>query len=105
MCFLHQRAHALWKSIHRPATECNRGGHNKGLKWITLPLLPAHPHDPGAGALLTGRRMTRTSSRRDFLKNTGALIVGFSMRMSAQSTPNLTGLVDATQVDSWIAIG
>ena len=49
--------------------------------------------------------MTRTSSRRDFLKNTGAMIVGFSMRMSAQSTPSPTGLVDATQVDSWIAIG
>src|SRR5207302_2530206 len=44
-------------------------------------------------------------SRRDFLKSAGVLIVGFSMakpgKLAAQSA---TGLVDATQVDSWIAI-
>jgi CO/xanthine dehydrogenase Mo-binding subunit len=52
--------------------------------------------------------MTGTSSRRDFLKDVGALIVGFSMsggRLSAQNPTNPTGLVDATQVDSWITIG
>jgi nicotinate dehydrogenase subunit B len=47
------------------------------------------------------------ASRREFLRNTGALIVGFSMagKLSAQSPTNPTGLVDATQVDSWITIG
>jgi len=52
--------------------------------------------------------MTGTSSRRDFFKDAGALIVGFSMtagRLSAQNPTNPTGLVDATQVDSWITIG
>jgi nicotinate dehydrogenase subunit B len=49
------------------------------------------------------------ASRRDFLKSAGALIVGFSMagkngKLAAQSPINPTGLVDATQVDSWIAI-
>jgi CO/xanthine dehydrogenase Mo-binding subunit len=52
--------------------------------------------------------MTGTRSRRDFFKDAGALIVGFSVaggRLSAQSPTNPTGLVDATQVDSWITIG
>lgn len=48
-------------------------------------------------------------SRRNFLRSAGVLIVGFSMagksRLSAQSPINPSGLVDATQVDSWIAIG
>ena len=49
------------------------------------------------------------ASRRDFLKSAGALIVGFSMagkngQLAAQSPINPTGLVDATQVDSWITI-
>jgi nicotinate dehydrogenase subunit B len=51
-----------------------------------------------------------TPSRRDFLRSGGALIVGFSMagrsgKLSAQSQISPTGLVDATQVDSWITIG
>jgi CO/xanthine dehydrogenase Mo-binding subunit len=50
------------------------------------------------------------STRRGFLRSAGALIVGFSMagrngKLAAQSPINPTGLVDATQVDSWIAIG
>ena len=49
------------------------------------------------------------ASRRDFLRTAGALIVGFSMagkngKLAAQSPINPTGLVDATQVDSWITI-
>jgi len=51
-----------------------------------------------------------SSSRRDFLKTAGALIVGFNMggkngQLAAQSPINPSGLVDATQVDSWITIG
>jgi nicotinate dehydrogenase subunit B len=51
-----------------------------------------------------------TQSRRDFLRSGGALIVGFSMagrsgKLSAQNQISPTGLVDATQVDSWITIG
>ena len=51
-----------------------------------------------------------TQSRRDFLRTGGMLVVGFSMAgkdatLSAQSQISPTGLVDATQVDSWIAIG
>jgi nicotinate dehydrogenase subunit B len=51
------------------------------------------------------------ASRRDFLKGAGMLIIGFSMtgsrsgKLAAQSPTNPTGLVDATQVDSWIVIG
>jgi nicotinate dehydrogenase subunit B len=49
------------------------------------------------------------ASRRDFLKRTGVLIVGFNMagragKLVAQNTLSPTGLVDATQVDSWISI-
>jgi nicotinate dehydrogenase subunit B len=52
---------------------------------------------------------TFASSRRNFLKNAGALIVGFSTvgdgtRVVAQNPLSPTGLVDATQVDSWISI-
>src|SRR5215467_8845934 len=48
-------------------------------------------------------------SRRDFLKKTGMLVVGFRLasangKLAAQSPINPSGLVDATQVDSWIAI-
>jgi CO/xanthine dehydrogenase Mo-binding subunit len=48
-------------------------------------------------------------SRRNFLKGAGVLIVGFSMtgrngKLAAQSPTNPTGLVDANQTDSWIAI-
>ena len=48
-------------------------------------------------------------SRRNFLKSAGVMIVGFSMagsvkRLAAQDPTNPAGLVDATQVDSWIAI-
>ena len=51
-----------------------------------------------------------TQSRRDFLRTGGVLIVGFSMagrdgKLSAQNQISPTGLVDATQVDSWITIG
>src|SRR6266436_3906927 len=100
MWFLRQRADALRKSIYRPAAECDRGGYCKGARWTALPMLRPHPHDSGAGALRRGGRMTGTSSRRDFLKDAGALIVGFSMgggRLSAQKPTNPTGLVDATQ--------
>src|ERR1700730_9846973 len=49
------------------------------------------------------------SSRRDFVRTAGVLVVGFSMagktgKLAAQSPINPTGLVDATQVDSWITI-
>src|ERR1700676_1559024 len=50
------------------------------------------------------------ASRREFLRSAGVLIVGFSMagetgKITAQNPINPTGLVDATQVDSWITIG
>ncbi|HYL35429.1 MAG TPA: molybdopterin cofactor-binding domain-containing protein [Bryobacteraceae bacterium] len=50
------------------------------------------------------------SSRRDFMKNAGMMLIGFSMagqasKLAAQSPINPSGLVDATQVDSWLAIG
>lgn len=49
-------------------------------------------------------------SRRSFLKLAGGLVVGFSMagkatRLAAQTATNPTGLVNAAQVDSWVAIG
>jgi nicotinate dehydrogenase subunit B len=49
-------------------------------------------------------------SRRNFLRNAGALVVGFSIagrngNLAAQNPTNPTGLVDATQVDSWLTIG
>ena len=54
--------------------------------------------------------MKPATSRRDFLRSAGALIVGFSMagrngKLAAQSPINTTGLVDANQVDSWLSIG
>jgi nicotinate dehydrogenase subunit B len=47
------------------------------------------------------------SSRRDFLKAAGVMTVGFAVAgtAGAQSPINPTGLVDATQVDHWLAIG
>jgi nicotinate dehydrogenase subunit B len=54
-------------------------------------------------------RVPTGSLRRDFLKSAGALIVGFSFagrtgRLLGQNSISPTGLVDATQVDSWISI-
>jgi nicotinate dehydrogenase subunit B len=50
------------------------------------------------------------ASRRGFLKSAGLLIVGFNIagdarKLLGQSTGSATGLVDATQVDSWLSIG
>lgn len=54
------------------------------------------------------------SSRRDFMRNAGMMLVGFSVaatssKLSAQSPVTSPiaplGTVDATQVDAWIAIG
>ena len=50
------------------------------------------------------------TSRRDFFKSAGGLVVGFSIagdaaKLAAQSPVNPTGLVNAAQVDSWVAIG
>jgi nicotinate dehydrogenase subunit B len=63
----------------------------------------SHAGDPLSPVATTG------SSRRNFLKSAGALVVGFSMagsgrRLAAQNPIDPTGLVDATQVDSWISI-
>jgi nicotinate dehydrogenase subunit B len=49
-------------------------------------------------------------SRRDFLRNVGVLMVGFSAavtapKLKAQSPIAPLGTVDATQADSWIAVG
>ena len=51
------------------------------------------------------------ASRRDFLRSAGVLMVGFSVaaktgKLLAQQSPIAPlGTVDATQVDSWIAVG
>jgi CO/xanthine dehydrogenase Mo-binding subunit len=50
------------------------------------------------------------ASRRDFLRSAGIMMVGFAAagsasKLSAQSPIAPTGLIDATQVDSWVAIG
>jgi len=50
------------------------------------------------------------SSRRDFLRSSGVMLVGFSVaaqtpKLSAQSPIAPAGTVDAAQVDSWLAIG
>jgi nicotinate dehydrogenase subunit B len=49
-------------------------------------------------------------SRRDFVKTAGSLVVGFSLaggaaKLAGQNPTNPTGLVDASRVDSWVAIG
>jgi nicotinate dehydrogenase subunit B len=49
------------------------------------------------------------ASRRGFLKSAGLLIVGFNIagdsgNLLAQTAGSPTGLVDATQVDSWLSI-
>ncbi len=48
------------------------------------------------------------ASRRDFLKTAGVMMIGFgagATSSKAQSPINPSGVVDDTQVDSWIAIG
>jgi CO/xanthine dehydrogenase Mo-binding subunit len=50
------------------------------------------------------------ASRRDFLRTAGVMFIGFTMaeqtgKLAAQNPTNPTGLVDANQVDSWLAIG
>ena len=46
------------------------------------------------------------ASRRDFLKTAGVMMIGFgaATTANAQSPINPSGLVDATQVDNWVAI-
>ncbi|HYL61882.1 MAG TPA: hypothetical protein VE077_04605, partial [Candidatus Methylomirabilis sp.] len=52
---------------------------------------------------------TRTISRREYLKSTGALIVSFSFsgpvsRVLAQSSTSPGAEPDATSLDSWLAV-
>src|SRR5579871_4875026 len=60
---------------------------------------------------MTGLLREQQFSRKDFLKGSGALIVGFSMAgsalaSSASAAPAPSGyLPDVTQVDSWLSIG
>jgi CO/xanthine dehydrogenase Mo-binding subunit len=70
-----------------------------------IDLLEPAPLKPDALAVLE----KMGCSRRGFLRSAGVLMVGFSMagrngKLAAQSPINPTGLVDATQVDSWITI-
>src|SRR5947199_1384510 len=50
-------------------------------------------------------------SRRDFLKTAGVMMIGFGVGAAtagtaeAQSPLNPSGNIDATQLDSWVAIG
>jgi nicotinate dehydrogenase subunit B len=71
---------------------------------LSKPIDPASMTPDAFAALKKGG-----PSRRNFLKGAGVLIVGFSMtgrngKLAAQSPTNPTGLVDANQTDSWIAI-
>jgi nicotinate dehydrogenase subunit B len=79
----------------------------KDIKLITPKLSNAEPlADEAIEAL---RHLE--SSRRDFLRTAGIMMVGFSAsgvaarQALAQSPINPSGSVDNTQVDSWIAIG
>src|SRR5215467_1604062 len=80
----------------------------KPIRKATLSL-PGHTErfDEGgmsrdALAALQGAR----ASRRSFIKGGGVMIVGFHMggKLDAQSSVNPAGTVDATQVDSWVAL-
>jgi CO/xanthine dehydrogenase Mo-binding subunit len=67
------------------------------------------PESMAPGAIAAAQSVG--SSRRDFLRGAGILMVGFCAAMKApkamaQSSPIApAGTVDATQVDSWIAVG
>jgi CO/xanthine dehydrogenase Mo-binding subunit len=57
-----------------------------------------------------GSGASNGSTRRDFFKSAGIMVVGFTAvgqatRLGAQSPINPTGLIDATKVDSWVSIG
>jgi len=74
------------------------------LRELSKPLDPARMTPDALAALKNAG-----PSRRNFLKSAGVMIVGFSMagkigKLAAQNPTNPTGLVDANQVDSWLAI-
>jgi CO/xanthine dehydrogenase Mo-binding subunit len=61
-------------------------------------------------AVLAATEAASVSSRRNFLKGTGVMMVGFAAstalpKANAQSPIAPLGTVDATQVDSWLAVG
>ena len=66
---------------------------------------------PDARVALTKLEKSKAgASRRDFVKTAGGLVIGFSAlgaasQADAQSPINVTGLVDASKVDSWVSIG
>src|SRR5437016_9761357 len=100
-----------------------------------MPVLRAQPHDrrdselcPGENPMkpknpfkLDGARLLPEKalealdhiepSRRDFLKTAGVMMIGFGVGATtagtaeAQSPLNPSGNIDATQVDSWVAVG
>src|SRR5689334_11718258 len=98
-------------------------------------MLRAHPHDRRDSELRQGENQMKPKnplkldgaqplsenalealnrldpSRRDFLKTAGVMMIGFgvggatAVTAEAQSPLNPSGNIDATQLDSWVAIG
>src|SRR5439155_19746772 len=103
--------------------ESDRGSDPHGDERPSLPLwhLSAHPDGDQAGRRRDGegREVTMTGllhekefSRKNFLKGSGAVVVGASVvgaglagKASAAARPTLAGYnADATQIDSWLAV-
>src|SRR5437870_1740833 len=95
-----------------------------------MPVLRAQPHDRRDSAICQGESMKPKNpfkldgagplpekaiealdhfepSRRDFLKTAGVMMIGFGFgaATAGAQTPSPSGNIDATQVDSWVAVG
>ncbi|PYS40894.1 MAG: hypothetical protein DMG14_09175 [Acidobacteria bacterium] len=95
-----------------------------------MPVLRAQPHDRRDSAICQGESMKPKNpfkldgagplpekaiealdhfeaSRRDFLKTAGVMMIGFGFgaATAGAQSPNPSGNVDATQVDSWVVVG
>src|SRR5205823_13001932 len=106
-----ERADAIWQGVHRSESERDAGPDRGGADRAAVPLSRAYANGQGSDAVPAGGEGMKTVtplersefSRRGFLKGAGALIVGFSMKLDAQ-TAAVAKTTALEQVDSWIVV-
>src|SRR2546426_2243878 len=114
---LPERRHPHRESLSRSESESDRTADPASDVGRVVPLLHAQPDVRRDQEVRLGEAvMSGALSRRDFLKQSGGLVVSFSLAPLARLEPSRDGLVqrgggaprsqiDAKQVDSWIGIG
>src|SRR4051812_17426991 len=103
---LHQRRHHDREGVTRSQSPRHGYADSAGHGERALPMRRELAHHDRHSQICTGDEAVKTMKRRDFLKATGVLTVGFSLRgvgeLAAQA-PGFNG-TGSNALDSWLAI-